>query len=432
MGLLRGRRPNVEKLERKGNVDGLIRALRYEDRAVDRDDNVLDLAVNVRRAATEALARIESRAAFDGLLRALDDPQPSVRIAAVDGLRERGDPLAVEQLTSAATNWTEPEYAEARAEAVGALAFLRDPTTPRRVAAGLLTRTTELDEDSDAPVLRKLARAGGHDALVGTIADLVARLREGSAPARTRTLLVWLAPDSVEPLIGALDAVPAREEAIAALGETRDSRAVEGLCSVLLGDDQATIRAAAARALGEIRDPAAVEALLLASGDQEYEIRTAAGDSFDKLGNAAIAVAVMRLVQPALENGGTPHRDEIATAETESGPAPPGQPVQQAEPEPPRQSVDVAAPAEPDQPPVGSHQSGPEQPERPEPERPEPERPEPEPEQPEPERPEPEQPGPAMMPAQDSPTTTRAQTPPRRGALGELSPVLRRWFGRRP
>ena len=411
-------------MERKGNVDGLVRALSYEDRAVDRDGNVLDLAVNVRRSATEALAGMESRAAFDGLLRALDDPQPSVRIMAVNGLRERGDPLAVEQLTSAATSWTEPEYAEARAEAVAALAFLRDPTTPRRVAAGLLTRAAELDEDSDAPVLRKLARAGGHDALVGTIADLVTRLREGSAPARTRTLLVWLAPESVEPLIEALDAVPARGEAIAALGETRDSRAVEGLCAVLLGDAEPPIRAAAARALGEIRDPAAVEALLLASGDHEYEIRAAAGDSFDKLGNAAIAVAVMGLVQPVLENGSAPHRDEIATAETEPDLPPTAAPVSPAAP----------APGEPEPPPEPEPLAGaeplaePELPGEPEPQpRPEPEQP-PRAVQP----PQPEQPGPAMMPTQDPPSTTPAQSPRERGALGELSPILRRWFGRRP
>ena len=404
MGVLRRRHPNVEKLERKGNVEGLVRALSYEDRAVDREGHVLDLGVEVRRAATQALAGMESRAAFDGLLRALDDPQPSVRITAVDGLRERGDPLAVEQLTSAATNWTQPEYAEARAHAVEALAFLRDPTTPRRVAAGLLTRNSELDDDADAAVLRKLARAGGHDALVGTIADLVARLREGSAPARTRKLLVWLAPESVEPLIEALDAVPARGEAIAALGETHDQRAVEGLCSVLLGDDEPAVRSAAARALGEIRDPAAVEALLLASGDADYEVRSAAGDSFDKLGNTAIAVAVMALVQPAIENGSAAQRDEIAIAETADDAEPPATPAPAGEAEPPAESVRPVGPEpRPAGPasPVATRPADEEQPDAP------------------------------MMPAQDSTVAIPPQRPPQRGALGELSPILRRWFGRR-
>ena len=310
VGLLRKRRPNVEKLGRKRDVDGLIRALGYEDVVRSRDGQVVDLGAPVRRDATDALSEIETHAAFEGLLRALDDPLPAVRVVAVRGLRRRGDPLAVEQLTSAATNWIEPVYEEARAEAVEALAFLRDPTTPRRVAAGLLTRAADLTE-SDGPVLRKLAHAGGHDALLSTIADLVNRLRDGTATDRTCRLLVWLAPHSVEPLVDALAVVPARRAAIAALGAAHDSRAVEGLCSVLLSEDEPEVRAAAARALGEIRDPAAIEALLLASGDGNYEIRSAATESFDRLGNAGIAMALMSVVRPALEDGNDPQRDEI-------------------------------------------------------------------------------------------------------------------------
>jgi HEAT repeat protein len=335
------RPPRVEKLQRKGRVEKLVRALSYEDPVTDRDGRVVDLGTETRRQAAEALATLNMPGAYDGLLRALEDPEEIVRVTALRGLRERGDPVAVEQLTSAVTNWTEPQYARARQEALETLAFLRDPTAPRRVAAGLLTRTAELDEESDAPVLRRLTRAGGHDALIATIGDLIGRLREGNAPARTRTLLVWLAPESVEPLIEALPNVPARREAILALGEAHDSRAVERLCTVLLGDDEPAIRAAAARALGEIRDPAAVEALLLATGDPEYEIRTAASESFDRLGNAAVAVAMSVLVRPALENGASAGADQLAggeeepeaeeaPAEPEPEPAPEPEPVPQA------------------------------------------------------------------------------------------------------
>jgi HEAT repeat protein len=207
--------------------------------------------------------------------------------------------------------------------------------------AGLLTRAGDLDEEADSRVLRRLTQAGGHDALAGTIEDLVARLREGSAPERARPLLVWLAPESVEPLIRALDDHIAQREAIIALGSIHDSRAVEKLCSILLGDDDPPIRMAAAWALGEIRDPAAVEALLVATGDGDYRVRAEAGVSFDKLGNAAIAVAMSALIRPALENGAAPPTDAIAA--DDEGPALPEGSVEEPEPE----SAPVPQPARP-------------------------------------------------------------------------------------
>jgi HEAT repeat protein len=319
--LLRGRPPKVEKLERRGDVDGLVRALAFEDPIADGDDRVTDLGAPVRVAATEALARIDSQAAFRGLLNALDDPEENVRIAAVRGLRERGDPFAVEQLTSAATNWTDPAFVRAREEAIEALAHLRDPTAPRRMAAGLITRATELDDAHDAHALRRLTQAGGPEAVRGTIEDLVARLRDGSGAPRTRPLLVWLAPESVDALIAALEHPVARREAILALGSTHDARAVEPLQSILLGDGEPPVRIAAAWALGEIRDPSAVESLLVATGDPDFGVRSEAIQSFDKLGNAAIAFAMSALVRPMLENGASPAQEAIETSEEEPAPA---------------------------------------------------------------------------------------------------------------
>jgi HEAT repeat protein len=303
---LGGGAPRIEKLRRKNDVDGLVRALSYEDLVRGRDSEVVDLGVDVRRLATEALAGMEGHAAFNGLLRALDDPEESVRRTAVRGLRERGDPVAVEQLTSAATNWTQPEYAAARADAVDALTFLRDPTAPRRLAAGLVTRAADLDDETDAEIVRQLARGAGRDAVAGTVEDLVARLADSSVSARARRLLVWLAPDSVEPLMRALEDSPTRRDAIFALGDLHDSRAVEKLCGILLGEDETNVRTAAAWALGEIKDPSAVESLLIAAADPDYAVRSEASASFDKLGNSAIAVAMSALIRPALENGSAP------------------------------------------------------------------------------------------------------------------------------
>jgi HEAT repeat protein len=308
-------------MARKQDVDGLIRALGYEDLVRDRDDQVIDLGVDVRCGAADALAGIEGRAALHGLLRALDDPEDAVRIAAVRGLCRQSDPLAAEQLTWVITNWTEPQHARARHEVLDALVSLNDPMAPRRVIAGLMTRTAELDADADREVVQRLVQAGGHNTLEGTVDELVTRLSDGPpAGGRARQMLVWLAPDSVEPLIRALDDDARRREAIFALGAIHDSRAVERLGAILLGDDAAPIRTAAAWALGEIKDPSAVETLLVATGDAEYQVRSEAGQSFDKLGNAAIAVAMSALILPALENGAGDPKDAIEVGESEGAP----------------------------------------------------------------------------------------------------------------
>jgi HEAT repeat protein len=324
-------------------VDGLVKALSYEDLVRGRDGDVVDLGVDVRSLAAEALAGMDGHAALNGLLLALDDPEPSVRRTAIRGLRERGDPVAVEQLTSAVTNWTQPEFADARADAVDALAFLHDPTAARRLAAGLISRKTELDDDADAQILRRLAQGAGRDAIASTVEDLVARLPDSAVASRVRRVLVWLAPDSIEPLIRALEDSATRREAIFALGDSHDSRAVEKLCQILLGEGEAGVRTAAAWALGEIRDPSAVESLLIAAADQDYAVRSAASDSFDKLGNSAIAVAMSALIRPALENGAQPSvTDAIEAPDEEDEPAPQPAPATPPQPQPqPVQTVPV-------------------------------------------------------------------------------------------
>jgi HEAT repeat protein len=82
------RQPNVQQLKSKGDVDGLIEALGYQD------DH------NVRLAAATALGRIGNSRAVDPLISALED-QPRIREVAVMALGEIGDPRAVESLISA-------------------------------------------------------------------------------------------------------------------------------------------------------------------------------------------------------------------------------------------------------------------------------------------------------------------------------------------
>ena len=61
--------PWVEKHKRAADVEGLVRALRYEDPITDRDGRVVDLGSGVREAAAAALAEMDGMGARDGLRR---------------------------------------------------------------------------------------------------------------------------------------------------------------------------------------------------------------------------------------------------------------------------------------------------------------------------------------------------------------------------
>jgi HEAT repeat protein len=301
--LFLGSPPNVEKLARKGKVEGLIRALRYEDVVSDRDGRMIDLGATVRAQAALALAHIDSQEAVGGLIQALGDSLESVRVSAIRGLREHGGDSVAERLMAAVTAWTRPDFAAARADALEAVIHIGHPESLRLVAGALVIRPVAL-EDADLAVVHKLGQAVGDADRQATIGDLIGRLREGSETERVRELLIALAPASVDALIEALDDRRTQRDAALALGPIHESRSVPALSAVLLDNADEDTRVAAAWALGEIRHPSAVEALLVATGDDDYDVRTTAADSFDKLGNAAIALAMNVLApRPALGNG---------------------------------------------------------------------------------------------------------------------------------
>lgn len=314
---------------RSQDVKGLIRALRYEDPVTDKDGRFVDLGVEARAGAATALATLAGAEVYEALAGALTDPEEKVRMAAIHALRDRGDRRAVGPMISLVTSHSGDERALSRETAVRTLSLLRDPEVARRATAELLARGEELNH-LDLAALADLARAGGSKGVQATVGDLLAHLREASAPDRARRLVAALAPESVEPLIAVLGDETARHEAVVALGSIHDSRAVEPLSSVLLRDEDPSVRSAAARALGELRHPAAVEPLLLATSDRDYNVRTDAIAAFDGLGNAAIALAVRTLAHPALEDGAG-HSVEALGA-TPNGPALP--PVEDARVEP--------------------------------------------------------------------------------------------------
>jgi HEAT repeat protein len=312
VGFLWTRPPKVEKLKRKGDAAGLVRALEYEDVITDRDGQVVDLGEEVRVEAAAALAELDGPVAREGLLCALADPEQSVRIVALEALRRRRDRETGDALVAAAACWTQPELEQAREEAVGVLAGWRVAGAARRMAEALLTRSSDLGELSfaDGVALRRLVDACG--AMEATVSDLVAALSDGDKAERARTMLVWLAPDSVDALIAAVRSRHAPRDAAIALGAIGDARAVDALSELLLSGGDVPPRVAAARALGQLAHPAAVRPLLEASADPEHAVRTEAAASFDRLGNLGIALATSVVTESVQHNGNGTHSNGAA------------------------------------------------------------------------------------------------------------------------
>ncbi len=78
-------KPNVEKMKERGDVEGLIKALRHKD-------------VSVRKKAAKALGDLNAKDAVDALIEALKDEDVDVRIEVARALGKVKDPKAVDAL----------------------------------------------------------------------------------------------------------------------------------------------------------------------------------------------------------------------------------------------------------------------------------------------------------------------------------------------
>ena len=201
-------------------------------------------------------------------MRALLTADEAARAAAIEAIRQLDADVTVEPLSEAAATWTAGEQAAGRVAAVDALAATKHVSAPLRLVYLVMARQTEL-ELADRESLRRLVEATEeHSGAARTVAYLMSMLGTGPRDARVITMLAWLAPESVDPLVEALGDPSKTRQAAIALGYSRDPRAVEPLRAVMLeGDDQPT-RRAAAWALGSIGDPGAADALLHAEPDE--------------------------------------------------------------------------------------------------------------------------------------------------------------------
>lgn len=302
MGLFQRRGPNVEKLQRKGDIPGLREAARYREPSTDGDGAEWDLGVPVRVEAVRAISQFYGATVGEALAEAIGDPHPAVRLAAVDGIRTLGVPFAVDELLDRVLTWGEPPEDEVSKRALATVAGWRVEGLAERLSERVITADGRAAESHHRVALRTLletdprgvpsaAAAVAGRAIVALDPATDARRRE-----RAEQVLTWVVADAPAPLLAALGDADARPAVARAAAVARDARAVEPLVRCLREGD-AELRSAAAIGLGGLNDTRAVPALVAATQDTEQSVRDAATTALNSMGMAAVIVGVGTLIQ---------------------------------------------------------------------------------------------------------------------------------------
>jgi HEAT repeat protein len=273
--------PNVKKLEQKGDVEGLIKALCHEDK-------------DVRQKAAEALGRMGDVRAVEPLILALKDSESDVAADAAGALGKIGDVRAVEPLVLALKDLDN----DFRKQVAWALGKIGDARAIETLIGAL--------KDSDEYVRREAGEAlkGLKPEAISSEADksLLPMLMEELKDWRTQVreasaMLLGKIGDvqAVEPLILALkdSDYDVRWDAAEALGGIGDARAVDPLIQALK-DRSGSVRGCAAQALGKITDARAVDPLIATIiYDESFQVREAATDALLKISNTSILVDLL-------------------------------------------------------------------------------------------------------------------------------------------
>jgi HEAT repeat protein len=197
------------------------------------------------------------------LLRNLRSPDPKVRMEAVDGLAETGDPKAIESLLMILEEKENVGILQARA--IIALGRLRD----RRATEPLLRI---LYGKVDTVPMTEISRLRAAEAL-GLIGDSRA----------VRPLLKWLKSHRDKEATMEQELFAHVREALIQIGRKEPGVLVDGM-----KDEDDQIRWEAVRALRGILDPSTVPAMVEALEDWNYAIRIAAAEVLGLIGDEQV------------------------------------------------------------------------------------------------------------------------------------------------
>ncbi|OGW70307.1 MAG: hypothetical protein A3A88_04335 [Nitrospirae bacterium RIFCSPLOWO2_01_FULL_62_17] len=250
-----------------------IAALRDEDWAVRED-------------AAVALGGLRDKRAVEPLIAVLRDSDRAVREAAVAALTAIGEP-AVEPLGACLRdqNLTVQESAAAILASIG----------DARVADQLIAALTSADwvvRMHAAKALGRIGDAKAIPALMPLLQDKVKAVREEISGALAR-----LGPAAIPVLVEALTHQEwlVRLHAVESMGKTKSPDAVDPLLRLLFNDRDSSLREDAVRALGEIGDARAVEFLLTAI--KEPGLRPLVAEALGKIGDRRAVPALVAVVQ---------------------------------------------------------------------------------------------------------------------------------------
>lgn len=251
------------------------------------------LPVEARAHACELLGRRTSALGTARLVAALDDLDPTVRIAAARGLTRRADPLALRALVrrlEATAHDPEPEAQDEREAVTGALVAIA-------IAAAEDARRTTLE-----------ILAAGFDGAAEPVRLAVACvLREVAGPEHAEHMSLLVQDPS--PVV--------RRAAVAALARMGAASAAEML-HLALADEDAAVRIAAASALGEAPDIHTLPDLERLLADDDAGVRAAGVRALAALPPALLADAAVRERVAALLSGALGDVAPVAIAAVEA------------------------------------------------------------------------------------------------------------------
>lgn len=305
--------PDVRALAARGDVRGLIRALRHRDTSVRRtaadalgtvgDPGAVEALAaaavgdpewTVRHSAVSAMRSVGDARAVPALVQALSDPMSSVAQAAAFALADMGDERAIEPLL---------DQPGSVSSAVRLLIRLRDPR-----GVDLLVQGRGIDfmpPDAAAAMLRDVDDPRVVPWLIGTLSDEDIAVRVSSA----RVVGLLEVPEAVDPLADALAALGRAPAKLAREADTARLDVVRALHAIVSGLEKAGsvdaltglleartswIRPYAASVLERMGHPGVVERLAEELGEDAEQVRGQ---------GRVVASSVERLAQPKASMG---------------------------------------------------------------------------------------------------------------------------------
>jgi HEAT repeat protein len=241
---------------------------------------------SIREEAATMLGTLRDPRAVAPLVSVLRDGDRAVRDAASAALLAIGEP-AVTTLGACLSD-TALTVQELASSVLATIADVR-----------VLVPLTAALKSPDWIVRMHAAKALGRIQDPETVASLMPLLQDRVKAVREEasTALAAIGNAALSSLLGALNHVEwlVRLHAVEALGKTRSPEAVDPLLSTLFNDRDRAVREDAVRALGQIGDARAVEGLLTAV--KEPELRTLAVEALGRIGDRRAVPVLIEVLE---------------------------------------------------------------------------------------------------------------------------------------